>query len=142
MFGFLLPNYVLIYRFKLLIMDSLFLFILSYSFCVFALFHPFNLVTAQTKNLEVVSSNKYIDGTNNLNVEGEVKNNSSTTAVLVQVIGTFYDSAGRVVGNDISFTNPSDIPPGTVAPFHIILSKASIPLGQISNYTLVVKAPL
>jgi hypothetical protein len=92
----------------LLVMDRLFLFIISYPFCVFALFHPFNFVSAQTKNLEVVSSNKYIDGTNNLIVEGEVRNNSSTTAVLVQVIGIFYDFTGRVVGNDISFTNPSE----------------------------------
>jgi hypothetical protein len=140
MFGFLLPNYVLIYGFKLFVMDRLFLFIISYSVCVLAFLHPINLVSAQTKNL--VSSNKYIDWTNNLNVEGEVKNNSSTTAVLVQVIGTFYDSAGQVVGTEYSFTNPNDILPGAVATFHIILSKASIPIGKISNYTLLVRAPL
>ena len=53
-------------------------------------------------------------------VVGEVINNGSTTARWVELIATFYDKEGNVVGTDSAFTKPEHIPPGSTAPYHII----------------------
>lgn len=87
-------------------------------------------------DLTILSSNTYVDSINHLNIVGEVQNNSPSVLDYVQVIGTFYDSMGKVVGTDYTFTNPTSINAGAKAPFHLILSEASIPIRQISNYSL------
>ena len=118
--------------------------VLLYSLSGLGFFHLIDPASGQVakNSLVVLGISKYVDGTNNLNIEGEVQNNSSSTAAFVQVIGTFYDSVGNVVGTDFSVTNPSTLIAGERAPFHIILSEASIPVVQIAKYSLQVKALL
>jgi hypothetical protein len=52
----------------------------------------------------------------------------------VQVIATFYDSAGRVVGTNSTSTNPRNIISGEKAPFDLGLPSANIPLAKIDHY--------
>ena len=89
-----------------------------------------------SSDLTILSSNSYVDSINQLNVVGEVQNNSPSAVDYVEVTGTFYDSMGKVVGTDFTFTSPTTINAGAKAPFHLSLSEASIPIRQISNYSL------
>lgn len=50
---------------------------------------------------------------------GEVTNKNSTKVDFVEVIGTIYDSVGRVLWTDFTFTNPSSLAPGQTAPFDL-----------------------
>jgi hypothetical protein len=86
--------------------------------------------------LEILSHNSFTDAAGYLHVVGEVKNNSPSTANFVKIIGTFYDSNNQVVATDFAYTNPSGISSSGTAPFEIILSSASVPISQISNYKL------
>lgn len=60
------------------------------------------------------------------------------TAKEVQVIGTFYDTNGKVVGSARALTDPEDLPSGENATFNILLTTASIPIADIDHYSLVV----
>jgi hypothetical protein len=93
-------------------------------------------VFGQSGDLTILSSNQYIDSIDFLHVVGEVQNNSPSALEFVQVIGTFYDSSGQVVGTSFTYTTPSTLNPSARAPFHILLSDASIPVSQIANYSL------
>jgi hypothetical protein len=84
-------------------------------------------------DLTILSSNSYVDSINHLNVVGEVQNNSPSVFDYVQVTGTFYDSMGKVVGTDYTFTSPSSINAAAEAPFHLILSEASIPIIKLQS---------
>lgn len=87
-------------------------------------------------DLTILSSTSYVDSIDHLNVVGEVQNNSPLSLDYVRVTGTFYDSMGKVVGTDFTFTSPTTINTRAKAPFHLILSEASTPIRQISNYSL------
>lgn len=89
-------------------------------------------------NLKILSSNEFTDSIGYLHVVGEVQNNTPQPAEFVKVTGTFYDSFGKVVATDFTYTNPRDIPSGEKAPFEMILTSSSIPMSGIANYRLLV----
>jgi hypothetical protein len=76
-----------------------------------------------------------MDSIDYLHVVGEIENGSPKVITFVQVVGTFYDSSGRVVGTTFTYTSPYTIGPGDKAPFDLSLAEASIPIRQISNYS-------
>jgi hypothetical protein len=53
-------------------------------------------------------------------MRGEVKNFGSTCAAFVEVIATFYDSQGRVIGSYFTYTNPHRLDPGQASPSNIL----------------------
>ena len=87
-------------------------------------------------SLKILSQTHYIDSVDSYHVVGEVENNSSKTASYVEIIGTFYDANGTVVGTSFTFTEPLDLAPGAKAPFDLILISASVPINQIKHYNL------
>ncbi len=99
----------------------------------------YNICTeTQVANLKILTHNSFTDSAGYLHVVGEVKNDSTSMLEFVKVIATFYDSNNRVVGTEYAYTNPSTIQADNLAPFELILTSASLPLGQINNYKLVV----
>jgi hypothetical protein len=86
----------------------------------------------------ILSHNSYIDSAGTMHVIGEVENNTPKVAQFVEIIGTFYDSNNKVVGTSSTFTSPTDLASGELAPFDLMLSDASIPLEQIERYNLKV----
>lgn len=89
--------------------------------------------------VSILSNSSYTDSAGILHVVGEVYNDMAPNAARdVQAIATFYDSAGKVVGTNSSFTNPQDIVSGEKAPFDISLASASITLDKIDHYNLKV----
>jgi hypothetical protein len=67
---------------------------------------------------------------------GEVENDTPNTAKLVQITGTFYDINNAVVGNQFTYTNPSNISSGAKALFDLILMSASVPASLVDHYKL------
>jgi hypothetical protein len=70
-----------------------------------------------------------------LEVVGEVHNNGQSESRYTQVIATFYDSQGRVVYVDSTYTTPEHIPSGATNSFKLTVSdKGQIP--KINNWVL------
>ncbi len=63
-------------------------------------------VYAQSDNqISILSSSAYTDDVGYFHVIGQVQNNSPTSVTYVQVIATFYDSAGKVVSTSFTYTD-------------------------------------
>lgn len=89
--------------------------------------------------VSIISNSSYTDSSGALHIDGEVYNDMALiTAKEVQVIATFYDTNGKVVGSARSLTDPEDLPSGENATFNILLTSASIPMADIDHYDLVV----
>ena len=89
--------------------------------------------------VSIISNSSYTDSSGALHIDGEVYNDIALiTAKEVQVIATFYDTNGKVVGSARALTDPEDLPSGENATFNILLTSASIPLADIDHYDLVV----
>lgn len=61
--------------------------------------------------LAIVSNSSFVDGSNNMHVTGQIKNQGALTARFVQAIVTYYDASGKVVGVDSSYTDPTNLSP-------------------------------
>jgi hypothetical protein len=89
--------------------------------------------------VSIISNGSYTDSSGALHIDGEVYNDMAlNTAKEVQVIATFYDTNGKVVGSARALTDPEDLPSGENATFNILLTSASIPIADIDHYDLVV----
>ena len=62
----------------------------------------------------------YTDEIGFCHVVGEVTNHGSRTAKWVEVIASFYDAEGNMIGTSFAYTDPEHIPPGSTVPYHII----------------------
>jgi hypothetical protein len=92
--------------------------------------------TAPMGNLLQIQSQS--SSTNSLGwyeVVGEVKNNGPKMSSFTEVVGTFYDTAGKVIYVDFTYTSPTDIPSGQTYGFKItVIDEAAT--AKISHYTL------
>ena len=77
-----------------------------------------------------------------MHIVGEVLNQAPVTAKFVEIIATFYNANGQVIGTDSTYSDPSDLAPGQRAPFDIIVSEGSVPMYQVSSYELTVDSQL
>jgi hypothetical protein len=87
-------------------------------------------------SITILSHNSYVDSTGSFHVVGEVENDTPNTAKFVQITGTFYDINNAVVGNQFTYTNPSNISSGAKALFDLILMSASVPASLVDHYKL------
>jgi hypothetical protein len=72
--------------------------------------------TDSPPNLQVLS----VTPSGNLHLAGEIRNNDSTkTYNSVEAVGTLYDNMGRVLNCEYDYTSPSDLGPGSTAPYDI-----------------------
>ena len=73
-----------------------------------------------------------------MHIVGEVINKSFQPIRFVEITATFYDSNNRVIGTDFTFTNPSTLQPGQIAPFDMIIIEGSIPTYLMAHYIVSV----
>jgi hypothetical protein len=59
-------------------------------------------------------------------IVGEVVNTGSDNTEFVKVVATFYDEGGTVIETDYTYTDPSDLAAGQLAPFEITLADEDI----------------
>jgi hypothetical protein len=79
----------------------------SYSLAV-----EFQQVAALSQKLVVLSVSDSKDALARLEVVGEVQNQGDIPSTYTQIIGTFYDTNGKVVYVGFTYTSPSEIPVG------------------------------
>jgi hypothetical protein len=66
-----------------------------------------------------------------------VRNNLSTLVNYVQIVGSFYDSSGTLIGTDFTYTDLDYLRPGEKSPFELIVLDESV-ASRIDSYTLSV----
>src|SRR5918995_5466656 len=52
---------------------------------------------------------------------GEILNNGTETADFVEIVASFYDANGQIVGTESGFTDPYTLNTGNKAPFTVLL---------------------
>ena len=71
-------------------------------------------------------------------IDGEVKNTNTIKAKYVEIVATLYDSNGKIIYADFTFTN-SDIASGQTSSFEFMIDKSDLP-GSIYDFVLQVQA--
>lgn len=71
-------------------------------------------------------------------IDGEVKNDGTSKAEYVEIVATLYDSNGKIIDADFTFTN-SDINVGQTSSFEFMINTSNLP-GSIASFELQVQA--
>ena len=94
-----------------------------------------NNTATQTPSLELLS-HKIKEGDYSDSLIGQLQNNFAKKIESVQVIATFYDGNGDIVGTDYGYTTPSDLSSGMKAPFELRLDEGIT--DELASYDLTV----
>lgn len=89
------------------------------------------------RDFEILSNSTSVDAGKFI-VVGEVRNIGSETAEIVHVIGTFYNSEGKIVALGFSYTAEAEIQPNQTGTFEMGLIFEEI-IQEIDHYTLLVE---
>ena len=87
--------------------------------------------------ISILSSSQINNSFGSVYVVGEVRNDLSDLVQFVQIVGTFYDSAGVLIDTDFTYTDLDYLRPGEKSPFNLIISDESV-AQRIDSYTLSV----
>jgi len=71
-------------------------------------------------------------------IDGEVHNSGSADVTYVKVVAIIYDSSGKIIDADFTYTDPSDISAGGTESFEFMINTADLP-GTIDHYELQVQ---
>ena len=93
-------------------------------------------VAMQYTTVQVLSRTAQALGTD-YEVTGTVSNSSSTPVNFANIVGTFYDKSGNVVGAAHDVSDASTIPPGGTASFNLILQEQG---SKVNHYSLTAEA--
>jgi hypothetical protein len=107
-----------------------------------ALFVPVYAQTLTTQQpsgggISILSSSQINNSFGSVYIVGEVRNDLSDLVEFVQIVGTFYDSAGVLIDTDYTYTDLDYLRPGEKSPFTLIISDESV-AQRIDSYTLSV----
>jgi|SRR5215211_3797536 len=94
-----------------------------------------NTTAIETPPLEILS-HKIKEGQFSDNLIGQIQNNFPKKIQSVEVIATFYDANGDIVGTANSYTNPTNLSPGMKAPFELRLDEGVT--DELASYDLTV----
>ena len=108
------------------------IFLLTLGSTVYA---QLNNTATQTPSLEILS-HKIKEGQFSDRLIGQLQNNLNDKVQYVEVIATFYDQAGDIVGTTNGYTNPSDLSAGMKAPFDLNLDEGLT--DELASYDLTV----
>jgi hypothetical protein len=89
----------------------------------------------ETQSLDILS-HKIKEGQFSDKLIGQLQNNLNDKVQSVEVIATFYDQAGDIVGTKNGFTNPTDLSAGMKAPFDLYLDEGIT--DELASYDLTV----
>jgi hypothetical protein len=79
------------------------------------------------EGLAILSHTFSVDNSGYPRIVGEVKNNGAMQATFVNVVCTYYDSSGTVIGKADAYTNPYTLNAGDTAPFELSLYRELTP---------------
>lgn len=89
--------------------------------------------------LDVLSKTTSIDNYGYLHITGQIKNQGTLTARYVEAIATFYDSSGKVIGRDTSYTDPTNIAPGQTGNYDTELIYTQQVM-KVASYSITVQS--
>ena len=81
----------------------------------------FGQSTIPTENNVELLSHKVKKGEYSDRFIGQVQNNIDKNVEYVQIIATFYDQNGEMIGSKSTYSEPSDLKPNMKAPFEMFL---------------------
>ena len=84
----------------------------------------------------ILSYNTFNDTAGVFHVVGEVENSSPYLITSVQVIAAFYDNLNQLLAVKFANTNPPSIRSGQVAFFDLTIPPGTIPVDEVSQWTL------
>ena len=93
-------------------------------------------VQMQYTTVQVVTKTAQALGTD-YEVTGTVSNSSSTPVNFANIVGTFYDKSGHVVGAAHDVSDATTIPPGGTTKFNLIVQEQA---SKIATYSLTAEA--
>ena len=71
-------------------------------------------------------------------IRGEVKNTGADNIEYIKPVVSIYDIGGKIIETDFTYTNPSDLGPGGVAPFDFMIDTEVLP-GVVYSYNIQVQ---
>jgi hypothetical protein len=95
--------------------------------------------TPLTVKLVVQNISASRDILGDLVVTGQAQNQGDAFSKFTRVVGTFYDAEGRVAAAAMAFTDPTDLPPGAIYPFKLVVVYAS-QADRVVHYTIVAES--
>jgi hypothetical protein len=90
-------------------------------------------------NITILSSSSFKDDLGYFHIVGEVKNASTDPINYVEIVSTLYDSAGKVVSTEFTYTNVDTLMPGRKSSFDVVLNDER-QSEKVSNYKLSTSA--
>jgi hypothetical protein len=94
-----------------------------------------NTAATEPPSLEILS-HKIKEGQFSDSLIGQLQNNLNKKIQFVEVIATFYDQAGDIIGTSNGYTNPTDLSPKMKAPFDLRLDEGIT--DELTSYDLTV----
>lgn len=85
---------------------------------------------ADASSLVIVSNASQPQQYGGPRILGEIQNQGTKTARLVEVVATMYDGTGAVIDVDFTFTSPSDVAPGQSVPFELSTTRKDVTLAS------------
>lgn len=94
----------------------------------------------QAYPLQLLNHTAYFDSYEAFHVVGEIVNQYPNERTFIKAFVTMYDTNGRVIGADYSYTNPYDLLPGQTASFdtEVYFWKYKPNTSQVASYRLQV----
>ena len=94
-----------------------------------------NNTATQTPSLELLS-HKIKEGDYSDSLIGQLQNNFAKKIESVQVIASYYDENGDIIGTDYGYTTPSDLSVGMKAPYDLRVDEGIT--DELASYDLTV----
>mgnify|MGYP001765487739 CR=1 FL=1 len=89
------------------------------------------------RSFAILSKDSYTDSTGTFHAIGELQNTGSQAADYVKVVVTLYDSAGKVVGTDFTYTEIDTVLAGQKSPFEVLELDNSV-VSKMHDYELAI----
>jgi hypothetical protein len=90
-------------------------------------------------DVQIVSSTPIETSIGSINIIGEVRNVSPEIVGTIQIVGSYYDSSGRLIDTSSTYADLSQIRPGEKSPFRLGITDESVG-ERMDNYTLSVNS--
>jgi hypothetical protein len=81
--------------------------------------------SGSSNGISILSSSLLRPETGSVYVVGEVRNDLPYAVEYVQIVGRFFDSSGRLIDTDFTYTHLDQLRPGEESPFKLILTDES-----------------
>jgi hypothetical protein len=91
--------------------------------------------TANTRNINLLSSSSYMDSIGSLHVVGELQNTSPDPREFVKIVSTLHDVSDNILDTGFTYSEVEVLRPGEKSPFDVIFNNEQ-QVQEISRYEI------